>query len=507
MTAAHCVGAIDQGTTGTSFVVFDGRKGVVGNAFQAHDRQLLPPDRVEYDPEEIWQCARAAIQSGLDRAGVDPDELDAIGIANQRQTTVVWDRETGVPIGPALSWQDRRARSVLAELPESAATRIRERTGCIPDPYFAGAKLAWLLANVDAGGRGLQERAEAGEVRFGTVDAWLLSRLTGRHVTDVTNAAQTMLFDIHRRRWDDDLLELFGIPRDMLPAVHPSSHPTVFGETDLDGLFDVSVPVTGVIGNQQAALVGHGGFEVGSTKVSYGSGNFALQHVGHEPVMDEPGVLGTIWFQQAGGEPYYGLEGPVFTTGTALEWLAEVGVVDDPDELVLESAEASDREPGDGPIVAWAGAPRWSAGDRGTVVGLSRHTSRADLVGATVDGIGFATRSVLEAIAAASGHEATRVYVDGGAIHDDTFAQRQANLMGRELRRSPVTQTSARGAAVTAGMALDRWSIAEVTGESASGEAFVPAGDRAAVTQRYRRWCRVAERLATVAGEDPSPAS
>ena len=487
------VGTIDQGTTGTRFVVFDTAGTPIGDGFVSHERTLTPPNRVEYDATEIWECTRAAIQEGIDRAGVEHGELAAIGIANQRQTIVAWDAD-GEPIVPAQSWQDRRAESVVGELPSTDKAFIEERTGLVVDPYFFGLKLAWLLKNETYRGRPLVEAALAGDVTIGSIDSWLLEKLTGRWRTDVTNASQSLLFDQTRMQWDTAVLERLSIPKRILPPVSPSGIADVYGSTDVGGLLSEEIPVTGVIGNQQAALVGHAGFERGTTKVSYGSGNFALQNVGTEQPDQTEGLLSTVWFHVAGNEPLYGLEGPILTTGTTLEWLESLGLLPEHGRLVpTDGSECLGTQPIITPTIHGTGAPHWQSDVGGTMTRLSRFTNRQDIVRGVIDGIGFATRRILDQIAETSGLSTDVIHIDGGAMGDDGFAGRQADLLGRQLIRGKVVQTSALGAFYTAGLAIELWDgTEEISSQWQQDRKFEQSGG-SAVDSRYEQWVAIAD--------------
>lgn len=494
------IGVIDQGTTGTRFVVVDGRGQPVADAFTRLERRTLRPDRVEYDPDELWGSTVDAIQRGLQRADLDPDALTTIGIANQRQTTVVWERSSGRPLGNALGWQDRRVVEKVAALGRDAVDLIRDRTGLVPDAYFAAPKLQWFLDEHEVVTRA---RATDGEILFGTVDSWLVYNLTGEHVTDVTNAAQTMLFDIHDRAWDEDLRSLFGVPRAMLPEVRPSSDPHGFGRTDPEGILGSEVPVTGVLGDQQASLVGQGGFSPGDAKVTYGSGNFFLQNTGDEAVSTDSDLLTTIWFQSAGEDPCYGLEGPIFATGSLLEWFEDIGFLEDPERITTLSHRV---ESSKGVVVApgfdGLGGPSWGPGVRAALVGLSRHTRPEHLARAAVERIGFGTRATVESAERATGVEHESLIVDGGAVHDDEFARLQATLVGTPLVRSEVPQTTALGAAFAAGLASDIWdSPEEVRALCPARTRFEPANDRDDVDRQYRRWCDLVDTVRSLQRE------
>lgn len=495
MVGAQYIGVIDHGTTGTRFVVFDGQAEPLAEAFTKHLQQVIPPDRVEYDPVDIWTSATDAIQRGLARAGIDADALTALAISNQRQTTVVWDATTGEPVGNAISWQDRRTAHRIADLPPSARETIRDTTGLVPNAYFTASKLEWLLDHAGGGNGAVRRAAETGEVLFGTVDSWFVYKLTGAHLTDVTNAAQTMLFDVEELAWDDSLLELFDVPDAMLPPVRPSSDPSGFGRTDPDGVLGTDIPLTAVLGDQQAALVGQAGFDIGDTKVTYGSGNFLLQNTGERPVWTAGDLLTTIWFQRSGEPPRYALEGPVLTTGTFLEWLEAVGLIDE-SSRIAESVRGAD-EPSDVfviPALGGIGAPVWDPSVRAAIIGLTRHTTAEDILRAAVESIAFETRAVLDAARSTSELPIEEVLVDGGAIYNDDFAQLQAELVDTSLTRPEVSQTTARGAAFAAGLAVGWWdSLADVRDLWRAGRTFHPDERDRTVARPYRNWLEVVD--------------
>ncbi|MFD1600724.1 FGGY family carbohydrate kinase [Halobellus rarus] len=528
MSETSHLGALDQGTSGTRFVIFDESGTPISEAFTTHQPRTTGADRIEYDPLKLWGCATDAIRRGLAGADLDASELRALGISSQRQTVLLWDAESGRPCTSALSWRDRRTTAQINALNGEERRLIRERTGLEPDAYFAAPKVKWLLdeggdenqsTGRDEGATGrsrsageerdvagpddsrgdadLRERAARGEVLLGTVDSWLCYNLTGRHVTDVTNAAQTMLFDIRRREWDEDLLALFDVPRSALPTVRPSSDPEGFGVTDPDGVLNAEVPVTGVMGDQQAALLGRVACTESNAKVTYGTGNFFLQNTGTEPIEADGELLTTIWFQRAGEDPYYGLEGPVFATGAVLEWLRTVGLLEDAAELNQPGCTDRDEAVHFVPAFGGLGAPEWVPDARGGVFGLHRDTDRDDVLRAAVEAIGFGTRAVVESAEAATGVDQNCLLVDGGAIQNDEFAQCQADLIDRPLIRSDVTQTTALGACFAAGLAVGVWeSMDDLEPCRPTGRTFSPSGDSAAVADSYRRWRDVVETVA-----------
>ncbi|MFT4885351.1 MAG: glycerol kinase, partial [Natronomonas sp.] len=336
------VGAIDQGTTGTRFMVFDHAGEAVAYAYEKHEQLYPEPGWVEHDPVEIWENTQTVVTEGLKSAGLDADQLAALGITNQRETTVVWDRETGEPVYNALVWQDRRTTDRVEELQDAGKTdRIRDKTGLECDAYFSATKVEWILDNADpidperTHFDDVRDRAEAGELVMGTIDSWLIYKLTGNHITDVTNASRTMLYNIHEMGWDHELLAEFDVPETMLPEVRPSSDEETYGTTDADGFLGLEVPISGALGDQQAALFGQTCFDEGDAKNTYGTGSFYLMNTGETAVESDHGLLTTVAFQLSGEPVQYALEGAIFITGAAIEWLEDVEFI----ESVAETAE------------------------------------------------------------------------------------------------------------------------------------------------------------------------
>ena len=485
--------AIDQGTTGTKALVFDGDCRPVGDAYATHEQSFPETGWVEHDPVELWNNARTTLTGAISDAGIDAETLAAIGITNQRETIVAWEAESGQPVHPAIVWQDRRTTDRIEEIEELGKSAwIRERTGLEPDAYFSATKMEWLLSEVD----GIRARAEHGEVLFGTVDSWLVYKLTGRHVTDVTNASRTMLFDLADLSWDEELLDEFDIPRAALPEIRPSIEPEGYGTTDPEGVLGAEIPVAAALGDQQAALFGQACFEPGDAKNTYGTGSFLLTNTGTEPVRSDHGLLTTVAFQRVGERPRYALEGAIFVTGAAIEWLAEIDLIADP----AESEELARRvDDTDGvyfvPAFQGLGAPQWDGRARGTIVGLTRGTRREHVVRAALEGIAFRTRDVVEAMETDAGIEIDRLRVDGGAIRNDELCAIQANVLGSEIVRPTVQETTAAGAAFAAGLAAGVWEgYDDLRRSQRIDRTFEPDIDPAVAETRYERWIEAVER-------------
>ena len=449
--------ALDQGTSSSRSIVFDARGQPVAVAQREFAQHFPQPGWVEHDADEIWRTQLATAQEALARAGLHARELSAIGITNQRETTVLWDRATGEPLHRAIVWQCRRSEPLCARLREAGhAERIRALTGLVVDAYFSATKLAWLLEHVP----GARARAEAGELAFGTIDSWLLWRLTsGRvHATDASNASRTMLFDIHRGAWSDELLALLGIPRAVLPEVHPSSH--AFGDSDA-ALLGAAVPIAGIAGDQQAALFGQGCFEAGLAKNTYGTGCFMLMHTGPQARASRHGLVTTAAAAPP-GPPQYALEGSVFIGGAVVQWLRDgLKAIDSSSQVEALAASVPDSG---GVVVVPAftglGAPYWNAQARGTITGLTRGSTVAHIARAAVESIAFQSAALLQAMQADGGAElpVKELRVDGGACVNDALMQFQADLLGVPVLRPRVTETTALGAAFLAGLATGVWS-------------------------------------------------
>ncbi|MFL5845855.1 MAG: glycerol kinase GlpK [Solirubrobacteraceae bacterium] len=443
--------AIDQGTTGTTCLVFDADAQLVGRGYREFGQHFPRPGWVEHDAAEIWDVTRAVAREALDDAGVRQGELAAIGITNQRETVCVWDPQTGEPLHRALVWQDRRTAERCDELREAGhEPLVRERTGLVLDPYFSGTKIAWLLENVP----GLREKAEAGRAVFGTIDSWLIFNLTGEHATDVTNASRTLLYDIHRGEWCAELCELLGVPGACLPDVRPSIGN--FGTTrDFHGH---EVPVTGVAGDQQAALYGQACLDPGLAKNTYGTGSFVLLNAGEEAPAPPDGLLTTIAWG-IGQRTIYALEAAIFVTGAAVQWLRDgLGIIDRADET---EGLAASLDGNDGvyfvPALTGLGSPHWDPYARGTIVGLTRGSTRAHLARATLEAIAYQAVDAVRAQEAAAGTPLAELRADGGASVNGWLMRFQADVLGVPVVVPEIEQTTALGAAYLAGVGVGMW--------------------------------------------------
>ena len=480
--------ALDQGTTSSRCIIFDHSGAMLASAQKEFAQHYPKPGWVEHDAAEIWETTLEVARGAMAKAGLSAADIAAIGITNQRETTVVWDKETGAPVCPAIVWQCRRTAPMADALAASGwAEKIRQRTGLVPDAYFSGTKLRWILDKIPGARRG----AEEGRLLFGTIDSWLIWNLTGgrAHVTDVTNASRTMLFDIRRLRWDPELLELFGIPEQMLPKVQPSS--CIYGETE-PALFGGKIPVAGAAGDQQSALFGQCCFEAGDVKNTYGTGCFLLMHTGSEPVFSENGLITTI-AASGPGKIRYALEGSVFTAGAAVQWLRdELKLI--PDAAASEAEARSVADTGGVyvvPAFTGLGAPYWNQYARGTITGITRGFTRAQLIRATLESIAYQTYDICRAMESDAGVELTRLRVDGGASANDLLMQFQSDLLGAEVLRPACIETTALGAAYLAGLAVGYWKdTADIRQNRQTGRVFLPEMRDATRAKLLKGWNR-----------------
>ncbi len=488
--------AIDQGTTGTTVLVFDHDVGIRGRAYSEFRQHYPRPGWVEHDAAEIWTVSLAVVAEALKAAGIRASDLRAIGITNQRETVVLWDRRTGEPVHRAVVWQDRRTAHYCDELRarDGLEERIRASTGLVIDPYFSGTKVKWLLDEVP----GLRARAEKGELCFGTIDSWLVYKLTGgaAHVTDYSNASRTLLYDIHGLRWDESILELMDIPAPILPEVRPSAH--VYGKTTAAAFFDTAgIPVAGIAGDQQAALFGQACYGEGLAKNTYGTGSFVLMNTGTEAVRSKEKLLTTIAWG-IGDEPVeYALEGAVFVTGAAVQWLRDgLGLI----ETAAETEElARSLASNDGvyfvPALTGLGAPHWDAYARGLLVGITRGTGRAHMARAVLESMAYQTRDVVEAMQRDSGLPLRELRADGGASVNRWLMQFQSDMLDVPVEVPEIVDTTALGAAYLAGLATGFWqSRDELDAKWKLARRYTPAMAADERERLYRRWGAALER-------------
>ncbi|MCC6973999.1 MAG: glycerol kinase GlpK [Anaerolineae bacterium] len=486
--------ALDQGTTSSRAIFFD-QEGQIISAAQKEFRQIYPqPGWVEHDPDDIWSTQIGVASEAMARAGASPRDIAAIGVTNQRETTLIWDRATGRPIYNAIVWQCRRTAPHCEQLKAAGhGERIKARTGLVIDAYFSGTKAAWILDNVP----GARARAERGELAFGTVDTWLIWNLTGGrvHATDVSNASRTMLYNINNGDWDEELLSILRVPRALLPEVKPSS--ALYGES-IPELLGAAIPISGVAGDQQAATFGQACYAPGTVKNTYGTGCFMLMNVGHHAVASPGGLLTTVGWRLGAEHPtVYALEGSVFIAGAAVQWLRdELNLI----QSAAETGPIAASIPNTGgvyvvPAFVGLGAPYWDGFARGVIVGLTRGSGRAQIVRATLESIAYQTRDVIEVMTRDAGLQLEALRVDGGASRNDWLMQFQADITGVPVQRPAVTETTALGAAYLAGLAVKFWhSPEQIAANWRVDHTFEPQISRDQRDHLYRGWGRAVER-------------
>ncbi len=487
------IGAVDQGTTSTRFMIFDHGGNEIARHQLEHEQILPKPGWVEHDPTEIWERTRSVIATALNKANLTAADLASLGITNQRETTVVWNRRTGRPYCNAIVWQDTRTDRIASALERAGkGDVIRRKAGLPPATYFSGGKLQWILENVD----GVREDAEKGDALFGTTDSWLIWNLTGGsdggvHVTDPTNASRTMLMDLETLEWDDELLSFFGIPKQMLPSIRPSSNNGGFGTTRADGPLGGEVAITGVLGDQQAATVGQVCFRPGEAKNTYGTGNFLLLNTGHEVVRSKHGLLTTLAYQFGDEKPVYALEGSIAVTGSAVQWLRDqLGIISGASQSESLARQVDDNG-GVYFVPAFSGlfAPYWRSDARGAIVGLTRATTNAHLARATLEAICYQTRDVVEAMQNDSGVTLDVVRVDGGVTANELCMQLQADILGVPVSKPVVAETTALGAAYAAGLAVGFWkSTDELEQNWNEDKRWTPSWTDEQRTEGYAGW-------------------
>ncbi|GAA1132944.1 glycerol kinase GlpK [Kribbella jejuensis] len=496
---ADFVGAVDQGTTSTRFMIFDHSGNEVGIHQLEHEQILPQAGWVEHNPLEIWERTSSVIRTAMNAQGLQSSDLAALGITNQRETAVVWNRKTGRPYYNAIVWQDTRTDRIASALErEGKGDVIRQKAGLPPATYFSAGKVQWILENVD----GVREAAEAGDAVFGNTDTWLLWNLTGGteggvHVTDVTNASRTMLMNLETLDWDDELISFFNIPRSMLPEIRPSSDPNKYGETLANGPLGGVVPLTGDLGDQQAATVGQVCFNPGEAKNTYGTGNFMLLNTGTELVRSKAGLLSTMCYKFGDEAPVYALEGSIAVTGSAVQWLRDqLGIISGAAEIETLAKQVQDNG-GVYFVPAFSGlfAPYWRSDARGAIVGLSRFNTNAHLARATLEAICYQSKDVADAMEKDSGVHLEVLKVDGGVTANELAMQMQADILGVPVSKPVVAETTALGAAYAAGLAVGFWKNKEELVQNWNEDKrWEPQWDDEQRTQGYAGWQKAVQR-------------
>ncbi len=493
------IASIDQGTTSTRCMIFNHAGEPVGMHQLEHEQIYPRPGWVEHDALEIWARTQDVIRGALKAANATAADIAAVGITNQRETTVVWNRRTGKPYHNAIVWQDTRTDKICAELAQSGGQdRFRAQTGLPLATYFSGPKIKWLLDNVP----GLREDAEKGDAIFGNMDTWIIWNLTGgadggAHVTDVTNASRTLLMNLDGTRWNDDLLAALDIPRAMLPEIRPSSDPAIYGYTQIDGAFGGKIPVCGDLGDQQAATVGQTCFSPGEAKNTYGTGCFMILNTGTEIVPSKSGLLTTVGYKFGAEKTVYALEGSIAITGALVQWLRDNLKMIDSAPQVEELAKTVEDNGGIYFVPAFSGlfAPYWRSDARGVIVGLTRYVNRGHFARAVLEATAFQTREVLDAMEADSGVKLKALKVDGGMVHNELLMQFQADVLGVPVIRPKVAETTALGAAYAAGLAVGFWqNTDEMRQNWGMDKTWQPSADDTARTKLYRQWKKAVTR-------------
>jgi glycerol kinase len=496
---AKYVAAVDQGTTSTRCVLFDHSGGVVSIGQREHEQIFPKPGWVEHDPMEIWQRTQEVVRGALAKANAGPGDIAAVGVTSQRETTLIWDRNTGKPYYNAIVWQDTRTDRICDELArDGGQDRFRPKVGLPLSTYFSGPKIKWILDNV----AGVRAAAESGKAIFGNIDAWEIWWLTGgpeggSHVTDVTNASRTMLMNLDTLEWDEEILEVMAIPRQMLPRIVPSSDPAGWGLTPAGGPFADSIPVCGNLGDQQAALVGQTCYSAGEAKNTYGTGCFMLLNMGTEPVPSESGLLTTLAYKMGDEPAVYALEGSIAITGALVQWLRDnLNFFESAPEIEALAGRVEDSG-GIYFVPAFSGlfAPYWQSDARGVIVGLTRYINKNHIARAALEATAYQTREVLEAMNKDSGVEVTALKVDGGMVHNDLLMQFQADILGVPVVRPQVAETTALGAAYAAGLAVGFWdNVEELRHNWLVDRTWEPAMGAAERQRLYKGWLKAVER-------------
>jgi len=493
------IGAIDQGTTSTRFIIFNNKGEIIGLTQKEHEQIYPKPGWVEHDPIEIWQNTKEVIRDALVKTGINGSDLAAIGVTNQRETTVVWDKNTGRPYNNAIVWQCTRTHEICRELSrEGGQDRFRHITGLPVATYFSGPKVKWILDNIPEAMFG----ARKGNALFGTIESWLIWWLTGGskggiHITDVTNASRTMLMDLNSLDWDDDLLKILGIPRQILPKIVPSSDNNIWGQTPSNGPLNAQIPVCGALGDQQSALVGQICFEAGEAKNTYGTGCFLLYNTGNNPIQSKHGLITSLAYQLSGQKPVYCLEGSIAIAGALVQWLRDnLGLISKASEIEGLAKTVKDNG-GVYFVPAFSGlfAPYWRSDARGVIVGLTRYVNKGHLARAVLESSAYQTRDIVEAMNKDTGMKLRELKVDGGMVYNELLMQFQADTLQAPVIRPKFTETTALGAAYAAGLAVGFWSgLDELRKNWSIDKTWSPRMRSDERENTYRNWKKAVER-------------
>jgi glycerol kinase len=496
---ANYVGALDQGTTSNRFIIFDHSGQIVAVEQKEHEQIFPQPGWVEHNPAEIWQNTRDVIRRALEKSGLTGSDLAAIGITNQRETTVIWDKNTGKPFTNAVVWQCTRTDEICKELMgDHEQNRFRDKTGLPIATYFSGPKIKWILDNVAPA----RKAADKGEALFGTMETWIIWWLTGgpdggSHVTDVTNASRTMLMDLHTLKWDEQIMKTMDIPSQILPRIVPSCDMNTWGTTLKDGPFEAEVPVCGALGDQQAALVGQTCFDMGEAKNTYGTGCFLLLNTGTTPTVSHQGLLTTLGYQINDQAPVYCLEGSIAITGALVQWLRDsLGLISSAPEIETLAKTVEDNG-GAYFVPAFSGlfAPYWRSDARGVIVGLTRFVNKGHIARAVLEATAYQTRDIVEAMNKDSGVELTKLKVDGGMVGNELLMQFQSDILTVPVVRPRVSETTALGAAYVAGLAVGFWvGLDELRRNWEEDKTWQPTGDSEVIEKYYREWKKAVDR-------------
>lgn len=493
------IAAIDQGTTSTRCMIFNHSGQVISLAQKEHEQIYSQPGWVEHNPQEIWDKTNEVIREAIIKAGVKPGDLAAVGITNQRETAVVWDRRTGKPFYNAIVWQDTRTKNICDKLAETGGQdRFREKVGLPLATYFSGPKIKWILDNVP----GVRTAAERGDALFGNLDTWVIWWLTGgpeegAHVTDVTNASRTLMMNLETLNWDDEILSILRIPRAMLPRIVPSSDPHTWGHTQKDGPFGEEIPVCGDLGDQQAALVGQTCFNVGEAKNTYGTGCFMLLNTGEKPIQSKNGLLTTLAYQLGDQPAIYALEGSIAITGALVQWLRDnLGVIKQSSEIEVLARTVQDNG-GIYFVPAFSGlfAPYWRSDARGVIVGMTRYVNKGHIARAALEATAYQTREVLEAMKMDSGVQLTALKVDGGMVYNELLMQFQSDILGVPVVRPKIAETTSLGAAYAAGLAIGFWgNLDDLKSNWQIDQTWSPLMRESTRSTLYQGWQKAVER-------------